>query len=281
MSDGAHGTSRAGPEELVRDASAEREIASWRRWLSASWASPRQYGARIAVAVAAVTVAAVPFCLLLLFVESRWGPLLEADDAARDSLHTYALAHPMFVTLMRVTSDSGSAVAWQLVTVVVAGCLFWRRHFRLALFVIVTIAGSSLINTLVKSAAHRARPVVDHPLLHEPGKSFPSGHAQAAAAGYAVLLLILLPYLNRVGRRVAVTIAVVMVTAIGFSRVALAAHYVSDVLAAYVLGLAWVALMAAAFHVWRREAIGAATKSPSGAANPPTGIGEPGEPASE
>jgi undecaprenyl-diphosphatase len=232
------------------------------------------------VAVTAVTVAAVPFCLLLLFVESRWGPLLEADDAARDGLHTFALAHPVFVTLMRVTSDSGSAVAWQVVTVVLAGCLFWRRHFRLALFVIVTIAGSSLINTLVKTAAHRARPIVDHPLLHEPGNSFPSGHAQAAAAGYAVLLLIFLPYLDRVGRRVAVTVAVVVVIAIGFSRVALAAHYVSDVLAAYVLGLAWVAVMAAAFHVWRHDAIGAGPNTPPRAATPATGSGEPGKPAS-
>lgn len=263
MSDGAHGTSRVGPERPLRDGPAEVELASWRRRLSASWASPRQLGARIAASVAVVAVAAVPFCLLLLFVGSRWGPLLEADDGARDGLHTYALAHPIFVTLMRATSNSGSAVAWQLVTVVLAAFLLWRRRVRLALFVIVTIAGSSLINTLVKDAAHRARPVVGHPLLHEAGKSFPSGHAQAAATGYAVLLLVLLPYLNRVGRRVAVTVAVVMVLAIGFSRVALAAHYVSDVLAAYLLGLAWVAVMAAAFHVWRRDAIddGANTRS--------------------
>ena len=56
-----------------------------------------------------------------------------------------------------------------------------------------------------------------------------------------------------------------MVIAIGFSRVALAAHYLSDVLAAYVLGLAWVAVMAAAFHVWRRDPLDART------ANPPEG----------
>lgn len=264
MIDGARGTGAGGPQKMVPGGPSGVEMVGWRGRLGASWASPRQFGARIAIAIAAVMAAAVPFCLLLLFVESRWGPLLQADDAARDGLHTYALAHPMFVTLMRFTSNSGSAVAWQIMTVVVAGYLFWRRRVRLAIFVIVTIAGSSLINTLVKTTAHRARPVVDHPLLHEPGKSFPSGHAQAAAAGYAVLLLILLPYLNRVGRRLAVTVAVVIVLAIGFSRVALAAHYVSDVLAAYVLGLAWVAVMAVAFHVWRRDATDATTSTTTG-----------------
>ena len=269
VSDGTHGTSPGAPGPVVPFGPFEGEVVSWRGRLSASWDSPRQLRARIAVAVAAVTVAAVPFCLLLLFVESRWGPLLHADDAARDGLHTYALANPMFVTIMRVTSNSGSALAWQVVTVVMAGWLLWRRRVRLALFVIVTIAGSSLINSLVKAAAHRARPIVDHPLLHEPGKSFPSGHAQAAAAGYAVLLVIFLPYLSRVGRRVAVTVAVVMVVAIGFSRVALAAHYLSDVVAAYVLGLAWVAVMAAAFHVWRRDATDAGPSTTPGRAPQP------------
>lgn len=263
LNDGVHVSSPGG---LVRGGRAASESLSWRGRLRTSWASPRQLGARVALAAAAVTVAAVPFCLLLLFVESKWGPLLEADDAARDGLHSYALAHPLFVSLMRLTSSSGSAVAWQVVTVVMAGFLLWRRRFRLALFVIVTIAGSSLVNTLVKGAAHRARPVVEHPLLHEPGLSFPSGHAQAAAAGYAVLLLVVLPYLNHVARRIAVTFAVVMVIAIGFSRVALAAHYLSDVLAAYMLGLAWVAVIAAAFHVWRRDRLDARTADPPGGA---------------
>ncbi len=228
---------------------------SWRDRLGASWASERQLGARVVLAATMVAMAAVPFCLLLLFVESRWRPLLEADDGVRDGLHTYALAHPLFVTLMRLTSNSGSALAWQILTLVTAAVLLWRRRVGLAVFVMVTISGSSLINAVVKAATNRTRPVVDHPLLHEPGKSFPSGHAQSAVVGYAVLLLVALPSLHHPWRRVAVAVAVVMVMAIGFSRVALGAHYVSDVFAAYLLGLAWVAVMASAFQVWRRARV--------------------------
>jgi undecaprenyl-diphosphatase len=71
--------------------------------------------------------------------------------------------------------------------------------------------------------------------------------------GYAVLLLVFLPVLRGATRPIAIAVAVLMVLAIGFSRVALGVHYVSDVLAGYVLGAAWVAAMIASFNTWRRE----------------------------
>ena len=240
--------------------------------LRASLASERQLGARVALAAVSVAVVGVPFTLLLLFVESKWTPLLEVDNGARDELHRYVLSHTGFATIMQAVSNSGSALVWQVVTVVLAAGLLWRRRVRLAVFVIVANAGSSLLNTFVKAATNRSRPVVDHPLLHEPGKSFPSGHAQAAIVGYAVLLLVVLPYVHGLWRRVAVVVAVLMVAAIGFSRVALAAHFVSDVFAAYLLGLAWVAAMASVFHVWRRAHI---EVPPNDASNEPVRLTEP------
>jgi undecaprenyl-diphosphatase len=55
---------------------------------------------------------------------------------------------------------------------------------------------------------------------------------------------------------VAIILAAAFVLAVGFSRVALGVHYVSDVLGGYVLGAAWVAAMVAAF--------GATVSRPSG-----------------
>ena len=122
---------------------------------------------------------------------------------------------------------------------------------RPALFVVITGAGSSLLNTVVKSSVHRLRPVLTDPVAREPGLSFPSGHAQAAMVGYGVLLLVFLPILHGVWRTVAVATAVFMVLAIGFSRIALGVHYLSDVIGGFILGAAWVAAMAAAFNAMR------------------------------
>ena len=191
--------------------------------------STMRFGARAVLAAVALALVAVPFGLVLLLVEEKWAPLLRADVGTSERLHDYALTNAGFVRAMALVSDSGSALAWQLVLgAVVLWWLLWRCLPRLALFVVITAAGSSLLNSVVKTSVHRLRPILTHPVAHEPGLSFPSGHAQAAIVGYAVMLLVFLPILDGVRRRAAIAFAVFMVLAVGFSRVALSVHYVSE-----------------------------------------------------
>lgn len=226
----------------------------------------RQLALRAATAGLSVAVGALPVLLLLLWVETKWSPLLELDDGARDGLHRFALGHQAFTSVMEAVSAVAGGLGWQVVSVVLVVWLLWRRRVRAALFVLVANAGSSLLNTALKDVIHRHRPVVAHPFIHPPGQSFPSGHAQAAATGFTVLLFVVWPYL-RAGwqRRAAVTVAVLLTLLIGFSRVALAAHFVSDVVAGYAVGVTWTLVLAAAFHVWRPPAARAPTapRSPS------------------
>jgi membrane-associated phospholipid phosphatase len=219
----------------------------------ANLAPERRFGIRALLAAAALALVAVPFALLLFLVQGKWKPLLRADTGARDDLHRYAVDHGPFVTAMRVLSAVGSTTVWLAVFAVVVAWLLWRRLPRLALFVAVTVAVSPILNGAVKAAVHRARPVLPDPVAHANGLSFPSGHAQAAIVGSAVLLLVFLPWLLGVWRPIAVVAAVLLTLGIGFSRVALGVHYVSDVLAGYALGAAWVAAMVAAFNALRVE----------------------------
>jgi len=216
-------------------------------------AAGRRFGARAVCAAAALALVAVPFGLLLLLVEERWRPLLHVDDGARDSLHRFAVAHGAFVDAMRTVGFLGSWVGYTVVFSLLALWLLRRRLPRLALFVVVTVLGSSLLNTIVKALVDRARPVLPDPVAHANGLSFPSGHAQSAMVAACVLLLVFAPVLHGRARAAAFAAAVLWVLTVGFSRVALGVHYVSDVLAGFVLGAAWVALMTAAFGAWRRE----------------------------
>jgi membrane-associated phospholipid phosphatase len=213
-----------------------------------------RFGARAVFAGAALLLVAVPFGLLLFLVEDSWRPLVRMDGGARDDLHALALRSDGLVRTLKVLSTIGSALVYvPLFAAVAAWLAWWQRLPRLAAFVVVTTAGSTLLNGLVKLAVDRARPVLDDPVAHAAGMSFPSGHAQSAIVAASVLLLVFLPLLRGAWRWVAVGAAVVFVLAIGFARVTLGVHYVSDVLAGYVLGAAWVAAMIAAFSAWRRE----------------------------
>ena len=166
-----------------------------------------RFGARSVLAAFALLLVAVPFVLVLLLVEDKWPPLLRADAGARDSLHGYAVAHAGFVRAMQLISDSGSGVAWMGVLAVVVFWLLWRRLPRLALFVVITGLGSSLLNTVAKASVHRLRPVLTNPVAHEPGLSFPSGHAQAAIVGYSILLLVVLPVMHGASLRLGIALA--------------------------------------------------------------------------
>ena len=213
-----------------------------------------RFGARAVFAGAALLLVAVPFGLLLFLVEDSWRPLVRIDGGARDDLHALALDHDGLVSALKTLSTIGSAVVYIPLFAAVAAWLAWRQRLpRLAAFVVVTMTGSVLLNSLVKLAVDRARPVLDDPVAHAAGMSFPSGHAQSAMVAASVLLLVFLPLLRGAWRWVAAGVATVFVLAIGFARVTLGVHYVSDVLAGYVLGAAWVAAMVAAFNAWRRD----------------------------
>lgn len=209
----------------------------------------RDVRAALLVLAAVSLVLLATFALTLLLVEDRWAPLLRLDRGARDGLHRYAVTHQGFVAAMRMISSSGSGVAWVVVLAPVVAWLLWRGLPKPAVFVVVTAVGSSLLNLVVKATVHRLRPVLTDPVALSHGLSFPSAHAQLAIVGYTVLLLVFLPMLYGSWRRVVIIFAVLAVLTIGFSRIALGVHYVSDVVGGFLLGAAWLAAMTAAFSV--------------------------------
>ena len=93
------------------------------------------------------------------------------------------------------------------------------------------------VGLLAKALVGRARPIVDDPISHSPGYSFPSGHAYNVAVVATVVIFLLWPVLSQVGRRVSVGLAVVFALVVGLDRLFLGVHFPSDVVAGYVLGV--------------------------------------------
>ena len=127
------------------------------------------------------------------------------------------------------------------VDVAVAAWLAFRRKWRWFALWAVAIIGGLLIDEMLKLAFHRARPSVASEFITKSSWSFPSGHALNSLVGYAMLAVLLREHSTSTRARMAVAVgAIVLVAAIGFSRLYLGVHYLSDVIAGYIAGGAWV-----------------------------------------
>jgi membrane-associated phospholipid phosphatase len=145
-----------------------------------------------------------------------------------------------FVTLLAVT--------------VLAVTILWRRRERTdAVFVALAFVGAQLLSSSLKLGFRRDRPFFPDPLATESTFSFPSGHALVSLAVYGAIALVVARRLSTNGRRALLVAAVaVLVIAIGFSRLYLGVHFLSDVLAGYAAGIAWLSLLYVALEARSR-----------------------------
>ncbi|RMF07068.1 phosphatase PAP2 family protein [Candidatus Woesearchaeota archaeon] len=106
---------------------------------------------------------------------------------------------------------------------------------------VVAVGGAQLVKEVMKSAIRRARP--ENAIIHAEGFSFPSGHATAAAAVAVVLVFVLGKHLKGRTKKTVEWFAVAYGVMVGFSRIFLNVHWLSDVMAGFALGAGWSFLM--------------------------------------
>jgi undecaprenyl-diphosphatase len=201
------------------------------------------FARRTAVGLALVAGGAAGFALLLYLLRSGWPPLEQLDSRAATAAHRAFAGRPIAVTaLTALTNLGGNAVMWWLVTVTALGMLL-RRQAHLAAYLVLTGLGALALVPLLRLLPARIRA----------GDSFPSGHAVNSVVFYGAILLVFLPAVGRRFRPAAVSVAVLLIAAIGISRIGLGVRHVSDVLAGWLLGLAWLGITVSAFQRWRSE----------------------------
>lgn len=211
-----------------------------------------RYGVRLTLFALALSLLAIPFGLLLDQV-IREGPAIEVDTWAANNLHELVRDSPNTVTALQVVSFLGKPPFLAAVCIIVGLFLLRRGRVHLAIYLASTTLLGGLIDTWVKIAVGRDRPSLEDPIATAAGASFPSGHAMSSTVAYGALLLILLPLVPNHRRTLAIGGTIALVLAIGFTRLALGVHYITDVLGGFVLGAAWLALTTAAFEIWREE----------------------------
>jgi undecaprenyl-diphosphatase len=170
-----------------------------------------------------------------------------------------SLRNPANVAVIQFFTNLGGWLELTIITasVLVIMTLRWRSWTPLMLLVI-GVAGSLLMTVVGKDLVGRARPPqADAVPPYETSPSFPSGHTlNSTAIASLIAYLLLLHLTSLLARALSVVCAVLWFVAMGLSRVFLGYHWLTDVMAGWTLGLAWVALVITSHRLFltvRRE----------------------------
>ncbi|MFL6228103.1 MAG: phosphatase PAP2 family protein [Pyrinomonadaceae bacterium] len=173
----------------------------------------------------------------------------------RATLALQSLPVPGLLPFMRAVSTFGDSWhGWALAALALFA--FYARRRRTEMFaLLLSVGGGELVNRFVKWLVGRPRPV---PALvrvsgHWARESFPSGHVTFYVCLFGFLFFVAYGVLRRgsAARRVCLTLAALPVVSIGASRVYLGAHWMSDVLGAYLLSGLWLALSLHFYQNWK------------------------------
>ncbi|KQO64442.1 phosphatidic acid phosphatase [Curtobacterium sp. Leaf261] len=215
-----------------------------------------RFGARN-VLIATLAVGMVLAAFFTWLASEVYEAVLENGDVAvldRPVLASMLpLRSPVLDTVVTAWTDVGGTIGMPIVAVVFLVVLTVRRRSWTPLVLLVSAAAGSLLMTIAgKDLIGRARPPHSDavpPYEHSP--SFPSGHTlNATVIAGTVVYLLLLRQSTVVARVTTIVCGTVFVVTIGLSRVFLGHHWLTDVLAAWVLGLAWLSIVITAHRLF-------------------------------
>lgn len=238
---------------LARSAFAER--LRHVPWVKNSLANSLTVGRYVGLhALASLTVAIVGFVVFVEIADeiTEHGTLAQFDAQLARALSTH-VDLPTLETFALVTHLGDPAVTIGLAVLVALYLLVRRWWVHAVVWVLATGVGA-ILTKLLKHHFERTRPIHDHALTAAEGWSFPSGHASGAVLVYGMLGYLLIRHVPRPWHIPIALITVTVVTFVGFSRVILQVHYLSDVIAGFAIAAGWAALCASALEVVRRQA---------------------------
>ena len=142
----------------------------------------------------------------------------------------------VFYKMITIIADTYQSA---IITILLVTFLYFKKHYREALFLAITMTTCGLAMPLLKNIFSRERPNF-HRLIEISGYSFPSGHTTSATTMYLTLAIILLSIMKKLNKYFVFSIAVLGIVIIGGSRIYLGVHYPTDVMAGICLGISIV-----------------------------------------
>lgn len=160
---------------------------------------------------------------------------------------------PGFTAVVAVFSNSGGTLWMTIITSAAVAILCWRwKRWTPLVLMLLTVSGSLAMTVAGKRITDRTRPPQSLAVPpYETSASFPSGHSLNSIVIAGMFCYLLVSHLtSTLARAATITIGVLYAVAMGLSRVYLGHHWLTDVLAAWCLGIAWLTVVITAHRLW-------------------------------
>jgi len=225
------------------------------RFAAARFSPEGQFGLHLTVGVVLLLGAMAVFARIAGAVVAG-APITQLDAEIAMWLHLHARQDTLLRSALLVLTHLHSTPGVLTIAFCVGVWLLKRGHRYWPMALVAAVPGGMLLNVALKHTFERARPHFEEPILTLTTYSFPSGHTMAATVLYGLLACYAARHARTwLGRVLPFVLAAIMVGAIAFSRMYLGAHYLSDILAAFVEGCGWLAVcISAAATLNRRRA---------------------------
>ncbi|HYJ67988.1 MAG TPA: diacylglycerol kinase family protein [Nocardioidaceae bacterium] len=193
--------------------------------------SPEAQGSWIGVPLLVVA-------LTTFLVALEWSPLMDFDSAVSDAAYDITYGREHWTNVLTWVADWIGPMTLRILVLAAAVAMMWRRHLRVALWMILVTVAEWLIAPASKEILDRPRPSHDPLIVDEPGWSYPSGHAAAGGYFAAVAVLTTMALLPRGWlRRSLCALWIVIGAGVGLDRIFLDVHFATDVVGGWALGV--------------------------------------------
>jgi len=169
---------------------------------------------------------------------------LQILRSLRNPLHPWKPIGPdwLFESMRDITSLGGATIVF-IITLIASGYFLIKKEYTLLILILVATIGGAFLDLGLKDFYGRVRPSIFPKLIEVKTYGFPSGHSMMSTIVYLSLASLMIRVQgHRLYKIYVISVALFLTFIIGISRIYLGAHYPTDVLAGWSLGLAWASL---------------------------------------
>ncbi len=192
-----------------------------------------------AAGIAFALICALGFSILAFNVLHN-GPLVHQDQPLAQALHQEARHGPWIILLVLYGFSATGREGIILISLLLSIIWIRQKRWRELTMLIYGAGGGELLFQALGGLIDRPRPSYPDPIEVIHGAGFPSGHTTTSIILFGLILYLLWPRLpSKTWRAVGLFALILLIGLIGFARMYIGTHYLTDILGGVFTGLVW------------------------------------------